>query len=59
MATDTYPQVYSIKEACALSSLGKTRIYQLISNDKLQVIHIGRRTLVKAKSLHALLESGC
>ncbi|MBA4767510.1 MAG: helix-turn-helix domain-containing protein [Porphyrobacter sp.] len=49
------PLAYSINEACRVSSLGRTRIYQLIGEGKLDVRKIGKRTLILAASLRALI----
>ena len=46
---------YSIKEACELSSLGRTTLYALIKTGRLQVVKVGGRTLIPAAALHALL----
>ena len=59
MTTDiqNIPRIaYSIKEACQVSSLGRTTLYSHISAGRLRVKRIGRRTLVLAESLHALIE---
>ena len=53
------PIAYSIKDACRVSSIGKTRLYQLISEQKLQARKIGKRTLIPAESLHRLIAEGC
>lgn len=50
------PLAYSVKEACRVSSLGRTRIYQLISLKKLDARKVGRRTIIPAASLHKLIE---
>lgn len=50
------PLAYSIKEASRATSLGRTRLYQLIAAGQLTVIKIGSRTLIPAHSLHKLLE---
>ena len=50
------PLAYSINEACQVSSLGRTRIYQLISEGRLVSRKIGKRTLIPAHSLRALIE---
>jgi len=50
------PLAYSIKEACRVSSLGRTRVYQLIAAGPLEARKLGRRTLIPAASLHKLLE---
>lgn len=55
MTTPFLPLAYSIKDACKLSSLGKTRLYELIDAGDLQVTRIGRRTLVRGDSLRKLL----
>lgn len=49
------PLAYSINEACRVSSLGRTRLYQLIRERRLEVRKIGKRTLIPAASLRALI----
>lgn len=49
------PLAYSINEACRVSSLGRTRLYQLIGEGRLDVRKIGKRTLIPAASLRALI----
>jgi excisionase family DNA binding protein len=46
---------FSIREACAASSLGKTTLYTHINSGRLKAIRVGGRTLIPAESLHALL----
>lgn len=46
---------YSIKEACQVSSLGRTTIYNHISAQRLKAVRVGRRTLIPADALHALI----
>lgn len=50
------PLAYSITDACRVSSIGRTRIYSLIKEGKLQVRKIGKRSLIPAASLRALIE---
>ena len=50
------PLAYSVNEACRASSLGRTRLYQLIAEGRLEVRKIGKRTLIPAASLRALIE---
>lgn len=50
------PLAYSIAEACRVSSLGRTRLYGLIGEGRLQSRKIGKRTLIPAASLRALIE---
>lgn len=58
--TETYqtlePLAYSIADACRVSSLGRTRLYQLIGEGRLEARKIGKRTLIPAASLRALIE---
>lgn len=46
---------YSIKEACRISSLGRTTIYGHIAAGRLKATHVGRRTIISAESLRALI----
>ncbi len=46
---------FSIREACAASSLGKTTLYTHINSGRLKAIRVGGRTLIPSESLHALL----
>jgi excisionase family DNA binding protein len=41
----------TIKEACAVSGLGRTTFYELIKSGEVTVISIGRRRLVQVPSL--------
>ena len=52
------PLAYSVAEAMQVSSLGRTKLYELISLGSIETIKVGRRTLIKAASLHKLVESG-
>jgi hypothetical protein len=56
--TTNEPLAYSIRDAIAVSSIKRTRIYELIRDKKLEVTHVGRRTLVNAASLRRLIENG-
>jgi excisionase family DNA binding protein len=46
---------FSIREACAVSSLGRTTLYSHIAAGRLKAIRVGGRTLIPADSLHALV----
>lgn len=50
------PLAYSVAEACKVSSIGKTYLYQLINEGRLQTCKIGKRTLISARSLRVLIE---
>ncbi len=52
------PLAYSLKDACAVSSLGRTTLYTHIKSGRLKAIRVGGRTLIPAESLHALLSGG-
>lgn len=51
---------YSIREACQVSSLGRTTLFKMLADpaSPLKAVRIGGRTLVSAASLHALLAEG-
>lgn len=47
--------VYTIVEACRVSTLGRATIYNHINSGRLRVVRVGGRTLVPVESLHALI----
>ena len=49
---------YSVKEACRVSSLGRTTLYAHIAANRLKAVRIGGRTVIPAESLHALIAGG-
>jgi len=54
--TEPYHKLaFTIREACAASTLGKTSIYAHIAAGRLKAIRVGGRTIIPADSLHALL----
>lgn len=56
--TDQFqPLAYSIKEASRVSSLGRTRLYQLIGEGRLEARKVGKRTLIPAASLRSLIDA--
>lgn len=50
------PLAYSVADACKVSSIGKTRLYALIAEGRLEARKIGKRTLIPAASLRALID---
>jgi len=46
----------SINEAAKALSLGRTSIYALINEGRLETVKIGRRRLIKVDSIKRLLE---
>jgi excisionase family DNA binding protein len=47
---------YSIEDAAAALSIGRTKLYELINAGELKPVKIGRRTLIMHSALEALLE---
>ena len=46
---------YSINETAQALSLGRTSIYSMIADGRLEAFKLGRRTLVKAESIRRLV----
>ena len=51
MSTDVI-LAFSIKDACAAIGIGRTKLYGLIGERKLEARAIGGRTVIPAASLH-------
>lgn len=47
----------TINEACEMTGLGRTKLYELIGNGRLATATVGRRRLVVVRSLLSLLEA--
>ena len=60
MTEQNYPRriAYSINEACAATSLGRTSIYKFLSSGRLRAVRVGGRTVIPADSLEALIAGG-
>lgn len=56
MNAPTEPLAVTVPEALRLTGLGRTTLYRLISENKLQAVKIGTRTLIKFATLKQLLE---
>jgi len=50
------PLALSINETARALSLGRTSIYALIGDGRLEAFKLGRRTLVKADSIRRLID---
>ena len=48
---------YSINDTAKALSLGRTSIYALIGDGRLEAFKLGRRTLVKAESIRRLIDT--
>lgn len=48
----------TVNEACAATSLGRTKMYELIGDGSIATIVIGRRRLIYVDSLRVLLGLG-
>jgi excisionase family DNA binding protein len=48
----------SIKEAAHSLGIGRTKIYELIADGRLETVKIGRRTTVRTASIRALAGEG-
>ena len=48
---------YSIPEAAAAVSIGRSKVYSLIAEGRLETRKIGKRTVIPAASLAKLLEA--
>lgn len=48
---------YSINETARALSLGRTSIYALIADGRLDAFKLGRRTLIRAESIKRLIEA--
>ncbi|MEL7454668.1 MAG: excisionase family DNA-binding protein [Pseudomonadota bacterium] len=46
---------YSVREACTVSSLGRSTIYTHLAAGRLRSTRVGGRRLILADSLHALI----
>jgi hypothetical protein len=49
------PIAYSIDDAVKVSSIGRSSLYSLIAQGKLEARKVGSRTVIPARSLKALI----
>lgn len=55
MTAAQLPLAVSITEFCRLTSLGRTTAFQLARDQRIEVRHVGSRTLVLMRSIEKLL----
>jgi excisionase family DNA binding protein len=46
----------TVPDACKMLSIGKTKIYELIAQGRLETLRIDRRVLIKTASIRALVD---
>lgn len=46
----------SINEAAKVLGIGRTSVYRLIGEGRLETIKLGRRTLIKAESIRRIVD---
>ena len=51
------PIAVRVREACRLSGIGRSKLYELIPADEIQIIKVGTITLVPVTSLTRFLSS--
>ena len=49
--------IYSTDEVCEFLGIGKTSLYKLINNKKIDAIKIGRLTRISSESLQSFIKS--
>lgn len=54
---DTPTENVSIGEAVRLFGIGRTKLYELIQRGDIEAIKLGRRTLIRANSARAFIDS--
>ena len=58
MHAPDYPKLaYSVLEAANAISIGRSKLYELIAEGRVETRKIGKRTVIPAASLHRLLEA--
>jgi len=46
----------TVADACKALGIGRTKIYELIASNQIEILKIGKRTLVKTASIRALVD---
>lgn len=58
-SADAAPLAYDMATACRVSSLGASKLYELIAEGRLSTSKVGKRRLIHADSLRRLIAEGC
>ena len=51
------PYSFTVDEACKHSGIGRTKLFELLSNGEIPRRKLGRKTLILAEDLKAFVES--
>ena len=51
------PLAYSIPEACAAASIGRSALYEEIKSGRLRAVKSGRRTIITDRDLRSWVEN--
>jgi excisionase family DNA binding protein len=54
-SADLQPALVTIKQAALMLSLGRSTVYELIADGRLEVVHVGRSVRVPVEALAALV----
>jgi excisionase family DNA binding protein len=55
-ASAPMPITVRVREACRLTGIGRSKLYELIAAEEIEIIKVGTITLVPVKSLRRFLE---
>lgn len=56
--TQFQPIAVRVKEACRLTGIGRSKLYELIADGHVEIVKVGAMTLVPLESLRGLIERG-
>jgi len=56
---DLSPEILTvrIKEACRITGIGRSKLYELIEQGEIEIIKVGSMTLIRVAELQAFLEA--
>jgi excisionase family DNA binding protein len=56
LAAEPRPALLTIKQAARVLNLGRSTVYELIADGRLEVVHIGRSTRVPTDAISKLIQ---